>query len=65
MPGSDEDTGTWPSGSILRGLLPCSIFAICSPKPSVGVKMRTIAWSRSPSPEEDILIDLTHIGSDA
>lgn len=28
--GSDEDAGTWPSGSILRGLLPSSIFAVSS-----------------------------------
>lgn len=28
MPGSDEDAGTWPSGSILRGLLPRSIFVV-------------------------------------
>jgi len=26
VPGSDEDAGTWPSGSILGGLLPCSLF---------------------------------------
>lgn len=57
MPGFDEDTGTWPSGSILGGLLPYSIFAIRSLAPSVGVKMRT-AWSRSPSAEADILLDL-------
>lgn len=30
VPGSDEDAGTWPSGSILRGLLPRSIFAVSS-----------------------------------
>lgn len=58
LPGSDEDAGTWPSGSILRGLLPHSLFAVSSLAPSVGVKMRTIAWSRSPSAEVDILIDL-------
>lgn len=57
MPGSDEDTGTWPSGSILGGLLPYSIFAVCSLAPSVGVETRT-AWSRSPSAEASILIDL-------
>ena len=42
VPGSDEDAGTWPSGSILRGLLPRSIFAVSSFTPFlVGVRMRT------------------------
>lgn len=30
MPGSDEDAGTWLSGSILGGLLPHSLFAVSS-----------------------------------
>lgn len=29
VPGSDEDAGTWLSGSILRGLIPHSIFEVC------------------------------------
>lgn len=29
-PGSDEDAGTWPSRSILGGLIPHSIFEVCS-----------------------------------
>lgn len=45
-------------GLFLEVLLPRSIFAVSSLAPSVGVKSRTIAWSRSPSAEADILIDL-------
>lgn len=55
VPGSDEDAGTWPSGSILGVLLPRSIF-VSFLAPSVGVEARRIAWS--PSAEVDILIDL-------
>lgn len=38
VPNSDEVVGTWPSGSILGALLSCSISAVGSITPSVGVK---------------------------
>lgn len=57
VPGADEDAGTWPSGSILRGLFPRSIFAVTlhSQRESKREQLRG-AWS--PSEELHIFIDL-------
>lgn len=56
MPGTDEDAGTWPSWSILRGLIPHSIFEV-KKRSRRGIKMGN-AWNKSPKGEADIFIDL-------
>lgn len=38
MPGSDEDAGTWPSGSILRRLLPTLLICGSARALSVGTE---------------------------
>ena len=64
MPGSDEDAGTWPSGSILGGLLPRSIF-VSSLAPSVGVKREKNCVEKESLGRGGRINRSTHIGSDA
>lgn len=64
--GSDEDAGTWPSGSILRRLLPRSIFAdIKSQLPRWLLKNEDSCVEQESLGRGGRINRSTHIGSDA